>query len=132
MKQLTIKTKSRVEMIDITDQLRGILAEKGINNGLCHLFVPHTTAALLINENADPDVPMDILTSLEKIIPMNDPYRHIEGNAAAHIKSALLGPTKTIFVENGDFIFGMWQSVFFCEFDGPRTRQVMIEFSSAA
>ncbi len=132
MKQLTIKTKSRVEMIDITDQLRGILAEKGINNGLCHLFVPHTTAALLINENADPDVPMDILTSLEKIIPMNDPYRHIEGNAAAHIKSALLGPTKTIFVENGDFIFGMWQSVFFCEFDGPRTRQVMIEFSPAA
>lgn len=131
MKQLTIKTRSRVEMIDITEQLRAVLAETGIKNGLCHIFVPHTTAALIINENADPDVPQDILTSLEKLIPLNDPYRHIEGNAAAHIKAALLGPAKTIFIEGGNFVFGMWQSVFFCEFDGPRTRQVFVEFTAA-
>ncbi len=129
MKRLNIKTAVRIEMIDITDQLRALLKETGIAKGICHLFVPHTTAAVTINENADPDVTQDILISLEKLIPVNDPYRHIEGNAAAHIKAAILGPSEVIFIENGDFVFGMWQSVFFCEFDGPRARQLLVNIT---
>lgn len=130
MKRLNIKTAARIEMIDITDQLRALLKETGIVNGICHLFVPHTTAAVTINENADPDVTQDILISLEKLIPVNDPYRHIEGNAAAHIKAAILGPSEVIFIEKGDFVFGMWQSVFFCEFDGPRARQLLVNITA--
>lgn len=126
MKRLTIKTGARIEMIDITDQLRAVVREAGVADGICHVFVPHTTAAVTINENADPDVVQDILISLEKLIPSHDPYRHIEGNAAAHIKATLLGPSEVIFIEKGDFVFGMWQSVFFCEFDGPRSRQVLV------
>ncbi|MDI6726552.1 MAG: secondary thiamine-phosphate synthase enzyme YjbQ [Smithellaceae bacterium] len=132
MKRLTVRTEARIEMIDITDQLRAVLKEEGVSDGVCYVFVPHTTAALTINENADPDVSLDILTSLEKLIPLNDPYRHIEGNAAAHIKAALLGPSEAIFIEKGDFVFGMWQSVFFCEFDGPRSRQVLVNILPAA
>lgn len=127
MKQFTVRTNTRVVMMDITDHVRAFLRESRIKSGICHVFVPHTTAAVTINENADPDVPRDIITSLDKLIPLNDRYRHLEGNAAAHIKSSLLGSSQTIFVENGDLVLGTWQSIFFCEFDGPRTRKVYVK-----
>jgi secondary thiamine-phosphate synthase enzyme len=98
----------------------------GIRDGVCRVFVPHTTAAVTINENADPDVPRDMLASLERIVPRSDGYRHAEGNAAAHIKASLFGASQTLFVENGRLVLGTWQSLFFCEFDGPRTRQVLV------
>jgi secondary thiamine-phosphate synthase enzyme len=113
-------------MIDITDRIRILLKESRIRSGVCHVFVPHTTAAVTINENADPDVPLDILMELGKIVPFNDHYRHMEGNSAAHIKASILGASETVFIENGDLVLGTWQSIFFCEFDGPRTRRVIV------
>jgi secondary thiamine-phosphate synthase enzyme len=112
-------------MIDITDRIRILLKESGIKSGVCHVFVPHTTAAVTINENADPDVPRDILMELEKIVPLNDHYRHVEGNSAAHVKASIVGASETIFIEDGELVLGTWQSIFFCEFDGPRTRRVL-------
>jgi len=132
MKQFTIKTHSKVAMIDITDRIRNYLGEHPVKSGICHVFIPHTTAGVTINENADPDVVKDIITTLDKLIPLNDRYRHTEGNAAAHIKSSLTGSSQTVFVENGDLILGTWQSIFFCEFDGPRTRKVYVKLIPTA
>jgi secondary thiamine-phosphate synthase enzyme len=126
MKQFTVRTNAKAEMIDITDRIRILLKESRIKSGICHVFVPHTTAAVTINENADPDVPRDILMELEKIVPFNDHYRHVEGNSAAHIKASILGASETVFIENGELVLGTWQSIFFCEFDGPRTRRVIV------
>ena len=126
MKQFAVRTNTRSEMIDITDRIRVLLKDSRIRSGICHVFVPHTTAAVTINENADPDVPRDILTELEKIVPHNDHYRHAEGNSAAHIKATIVGASETVFIENGDLVLGTWQSIFFCEFDGPRTRRVIV------
>ncbi len=126
MKQFTVRTNARSEMIDITDRIRILLKESRIKSGVCHVFVPHTTAAVTINENADPDVPLDILMELEKIVPFNDHYRHVEGNSAAHIKASILGASEMVFIENGELVLGTWQSIFFCEFDGPRTRKVIV------
>jgi secondary thiamine-phosphate synthase enzyme len=126
MTSLTIRTGAQCEMIDITDQVAVLVRESGIQDGICRVFVPHTTAAVTINENADPDVPRDILASLDRIIPLADRYRHAEGNAAAHIKASLFGSSQTVFVENGLLVLGTWQSLFFCEFDGPRTRRVLV------
>ncbi|HPQ43432.1 MAG TPA: secondary thiamine-phosphate synthase enzyme YjbQ [Syntrophales bacterium] len=126
MDQVIVKTHARFEMVDITGEVRSILKKKGITNGVCYIFVPHTTAAVTINENADPDVPKDILKELDKIIPLYDDYRHMEGNSAAHIKASLFGSSEVVFVENGSLVLGTWQSIFFCEFDGPRTRKVVI------
>ena len=126
MNQFIVKTHARFEMIDITREVQSILKKRGIINGVCYIFVPHTTAAVTINENADPDVPKDILTELDKIIPLYDDYRHMEGNSAAHIKASLFGSSEVVFVENGSLVLGTWQSIFFCEFDGPRTRKVVI------
>lgn len=126
MKQFTVRTNARAEMIDITDRIRILLKESRIKSGVCHVFVPHTTAAVTINENADPDVPLDILMELEKIVPFSDHYRHVEGNSAAHIKASILGASETVFIENGELVLGTWQSIFFCEFDGPRTRKVIV------
>jgi secondary thiamine-phosphate synthase enzyme len=126
MKQFAVRTNARAEMIDITDRIRILLKESAIKSGVCHVFVPHTTAAVTINENADPDVPRDILTALEKIVPFNDHYRHVEGNSAAHIKASIVGASETVFIENGELVLGTWQSIFFCEFDGPRSRKVMV------
>ena len=130
MKQFSVQTNARSEMIDITDRIRVLLKESRIRSGLCHVFVPHTTAAVTINENADPDVPRDILTELEKIVPHNDHYRHIEGNSAAHIKASIVGASETVLVENCDLVLGTWQSIFFCEFDGPRTRRVFVRLAA--
>jgi secondary thiamine-phosphate synthase enzyme len=99
----------------------------GIKDGVCFVFVPHTTAAVTINENADPDVVHDILSTLSKLVPYKDNYRHIEGNSDAHVKASLMGNTATVIVSNGDLVLGTWQSLFFCEFDGPRRRRLMIK-----
>ena len=127
MNQFTVRTGSRFEMIDITGEIRAILKKSVMKNGVCHLFVPHTTAAVTINENADPDVPRDILAELDKVVPLHDAYRHMEGNSAAHIKASLFGASETLLVDGGSLVLGTWQSVFFCEFDGPRTRKVLVE-----
>jgi len=127
MKQFTVKTHARSEMIDITAEIRLILRESSVTNGICYVFVPHTTAAITVNENADPDVPGDILMELDKVIPVSDNYRHREGNSAAHIKTSLVGSSEAIFIKGGNLVLGAWQSLFFCEFDGPRTRQVLVE-----
>lgn len=126
MDQFTVRTRERFEMIDITREVRSVLKKSGVRDGVCHVFVPHTTAAVTINENADPDVPRDILMELDKIVPLQDAYRHIEGNSAAHIKASLFGASGTLLVEGGSLVLGTWQSVFFCEFDGPRTRKVIV------
>ncbi|HNT57968.1 MAG TPA: secondary thiamine-phosphate synthase enzyme YjbQ [Syntrophales bacterium] len=126
MESLSLQTSGRSEMVDITAAVRRIVRESGVRQGICRVFVPHTTAAVTINENADPDVPRDILDALEKIVPWNGRYRHREGNAAAHVKASLFGTSQSVFVEGGDLVLGTWQSLFFCEFDGPRTRRVLV------
>lgn len=126
MKKFTVATRSRSDMIDITGEVTLAVKESGVQDGICHVFVPHTTAAVTINENADPDVPRDILMELDKVIPMSDGYRHSEGNSAAHIKASLMGSSETVFVESGRLLLGTWQSIFFCEFDGPRMRSVIV------
>ena len=131
IKQLTVKTGARSDMIDITGMIRTVVRESNIQNGFCHVFVPHTTAAVTINENADPDVPRDMLMALDKVIPWHDQYRHQEGNAAAHVKSSLVGASVVVLIEDGNLILGTWQSVFFCEFDGPRTRKVLVKVTSS-
>jgi secondary thiamine-phosphate synthase enzyme len=130
MKEFSVRTNARSEMIDITDRIRVILKESRIRSGICHVFVPHTTAAVTINENADPDVPRDILAELEKIVPHNDHYRHAEGNSAAHTKASIVGASEAVLIENGDLVLGTWQSIFFCEFDGPRTRRVIVSLAA--
>jgi len=126
MTTLTIKTKARCEMIDITEHVTEQIRESGIQKGLCRIFIPHTTAAVTINENADPDVRRDILAALDRIIPLAGHYLHAEGNTAAHVKASLFGASQTVFIEDGRLVLGTWQSLFFCEFDGPRTRKVLV------
>ena len=130
MTKFTVRTDTRCEMIDITDKVATFVRESGLRDGICHVFVPHTTAAVTINENADPDVPRDILDSLDRVVPLSNRYRHAEGNAAAHVKASLLGASQTVFVENSRLVLGTWQSLFFCEFDGPRTREVLVGLSN--
>ncbi len=113
-------------MIDITSIIRNVVEELGIQNGICTIYCPHTTAAITINENADPDVASDILMKLNKLIPYRDGYSHMEGNADAHIKSTLVGCSEQVIVENGRLQLGTWQGIFFCEFDGPRNRRVWV------
>ncbi len=125
---LTVKTNARNEMIDITSQIETFLRENGYKDGIVVVFVPHTTAAVTINENADPSVKRDILTYLSKLIPVNADFKHLEGNSDSHIKSTLVSPSISLLVENGSLVLGTWQSVFFCEFDGPRTRKVFLKF----
>jgi secondary thiamine-phosphate synthase enzyme len=117
-------------MIDITAQIAEAVAESGIQTGTVLVFCPHTTAAITINENADPDVPHDILLTLEELIPQQrNGYRHCEGNSDAHVKSSLVGASEQVMIQNGSLTLGTWQAVFFCEFDGPRTRTVHIQVS---
>lgn len=125
--QLAIKTNRQMEFQDITAKVQQQVSATGIEDGLIFLFVPHTTAAITINENADPDVVTDMLSSLDKLIPLQDNYRHLEGNSAAHLKSSLLGAGETIAVTNGRLVLGTWQGIYFCEFDGPRSRKLNIK-----
>lgn len=126
MTTLTINTTARCEMIDITDRVAEAVRRAGVRDGICHVFTPHTTAAITINENADPDVPRDILQALERIVPLSGDYRHAEGNTAAHVKASLFGASQTVLIKDGRLVLGTWQSLFFCEFDGPRTRKVLV------
>ena len=122
----TIKSKNRTELIDITSKIQDIVLSAGIGQGLCMLYVPHTTAAITINESADPSVKDDILMILNSIIPWKAGYCHLEGNSPAHIKATLVGASELIAVENDRLNLGTWQGIFFCEFDGPRTRKVHV------
>ena len=124
----SINTRYRSEMIDITSKVEEELNRSGLKDGVCFLFVPHTTAGITINESADPSVATDIQTMLNKLIPWEGSYRHLEGNSAAHIKSSLLGNSLMVFVESGHLKLGTWQGIFFCEFDGPRSRKLYIKF----
>jgi secondary thiamine-phosphate synthase enzyme len=125
--EITVTSSKRNEMLDITSRIEGILKEAGVTDGLCFVFVPHTTAAVTINENADPSVQRDILKTLSKVFPNDPAHEHGEGNSDAHIKSSLVGASELVAVEKGRLVLGTWQSVFFCEFDGPRTRKVLIK-----
>lgn len=124
---LNIRTGSRIEMVDITGKVQELVRAGGVAEGVCHLFVAHTTAGLTINENADPSVQADILMVLNKVISDREPYRHGEGNSPAHIKASLMGPNLTVLVSQGSLLLGTWQGVYLCEFDGPRTRKVHIK-----
>jgi len=129
--QFTLQSSGRSQLIDITSQVREAVTASGIREGLCTIFIPHTTAAVTINENADPDVVRDFLYELDKIVPWQDGYRHAEGNSAAHLKSSLIGVSKQVLIENGRLILGTWQGIYFCEFDGPRTRRVLVRIDSS-
>lgn len=124
---LDISSSKQTEMLDITRQVRQVIREAGIDSGLLVLFVPHTTAAVTINENADPDVVRDMLMELNKIVPFDDHYRHAEGNSAAHLKSSLVGASETLLIEKGEPVLGTWQGIYFCEFDGPRRRRLHLQ-----
>jgi len=124
---LTIKTSQKTELIDITSIIQDKVSSSGIINGLCMIYVPHTTAAVTINESADPDVKADILMILNEIVPWKAGYRHMEGNSPAHVKATLVGATELVAVENKKLLLGTWQGIFFCEFDGPRTRKVHVK-----
>ncbi len=123
---LKVKTKAKTELIDITSEIQSLVRSSGIEEGFCMLYVPHTTAAVTINESADPSVKSDILMILNKIIPWEAGYRHLEGNSPAHIKSTIVGASELIAIENEKLVLGTWQGIFFCEFDGPRNRKVNV------
>jgi secondary thiamine-phosphate synthase enzyme len=125
--QLEINTRSTAELVDITAEVQQTVKEKGMQSGVCHVFVPHTTAGLTLNENWDPSVRADILMELGKIVPLRDNYRHAEGNSAAHIKASLMGASQTILVEDGRLVLGTWQGIYLAEFDGPRRRRVLVK-----
>ena len=123
---LSVKTRERTELIDITSDINHLVRQSGVDQGFCMLFVPHTTAAVTINESADPSVKADMLKILNQIIPWEADYRHLEGNSAAHIKTTLVGSSELIAVEGRKLVLGTWQGVFFCEFDGPRNRKLHV------
>ena len=123
---LSVKTSGRTELIDITSQISKLVKKSDVTEGLCMLYVPHTTAAVTINESADPSVKGDILMVLNQVLPWEANYRHLEGNSPAHVKSTLVGASELVAIENGELVLGTWQGLFFCEFDGPRTRKVHV------
>jgi len=127
---LTVKTGTRTEFLDITSQIQDAVRSSGIKEGICMVYVPHTTAAVTVNESADPSVKNDILMILNKMVPWEADYRHDEGNSPAHVKSALVGASELIPIEDGKLALGTWQGIFFCEFDGPRNRKVHVSFLS--
>jgi secondary thiamine-phosphate synthase enzyme len=127
MEKISVKTRKHFEFIDVTRDVQEMVRKSGVTSGVCQVFVPHTTAGITINENADPDVIRDIIGELDTIVPIDDNYAHAEGNSAAHIKSSLMGCSQTVLVEEGRLVLGTWQSLFFCEFDGPRTRSLWVK-----
>ena len=126
METVQVQTTRQTEFVDITDRVQAAIQRLGTADGVCHVYVPHTTAAVTINENADPTVQQDIMMALDTTAPEGQPYRHREGNSPAHIKASLIGSSVTVFVESGRLLLGTWQGIYFCEFDGPRTRRVQI------
>jgi secondary thiamine-phosphate synthase enzyme len=127
LRYIDIRSRARTEFIDITADVREVLRLANVGNGVCHLFVLHTTAGITVNEGADPAVQMDINRFLNKLVPQDHYFNHAEGNSDAHIKSALVGTSQTLLIENGKLLLGTWQSVYFCEFDGPRPRRVAVK-----
>jgi len=126
-----VKTTTQTEFIEITHSVQGAVQETGVRDGICIIFVPHTTAAVTINENADPSVVQDIVMELNKIVPFKNQYRHMEGNSPAHIKASLMGCSEIVLVESGKLVLGTWQGIFLCEFDGPRNRKVHVKVMKA-
>ena len=126
-KALNVKSKSKTEFIDITEDIRSLVKESGVQHGACHIYVPHTTAGVTINEGADPAVKRDIIAALNRLVPFEGDYQHTEGNSAAHIKSTLVGTAQVVLIEDGRLLLGTWQSIYFCEFDGPRHRRVLVK-----
>jgi secondary thiamine-phosphate synthase enzyme len=127
LQKLDIKTHSQVEFLDITHQVREVVRDSGVKSGICVVYIPHTTAGIMINEHADPDVVDDIATQLSNMVPQRGNYKHGEENSAAHIKAALVGSSVTVIIQYGDLALGTWQGIFFGEFDGPRNRQVLVK-----
>ncbi len=128
--EFKISTNDRTDFVDITDKIRRYITEQKIENGICTIFTPHTTAAITINENADPAVTHDMSLILDKMIPWNsNQYRHMEGNSAAHVKSSMYGCSETVIISNGQLVLGTWQGIYFCDFDGPKSRRVLIKIS---
>ncbi len=130
LKQIEIRTDTRNQFVDITQRIQDIVGSSGVKEGTIELFVPHTTAAVTINENADPSVKSDILNYLEKLIPEHSGFAHSEGNSDSHIKSSLVGPGLSIFIAEGALVLGTWQGIYFCEFDGPRSRKLIVKVVS--
>ncbi len=126
IKSFSVKTGARSDFVDITGRVQGVVSEAGADDGVVTVFVPHTTAGITVNENADPDVVVDIIAALEKIVPWQGGYRHCEGNSAAHVKASMMGSSVQLPVSGGRIKLGTWQAVYLCEFDGPRTRQVEV------
>ena len=125
--KVDIKTSSRVDFQDITSVVNDIVAKSGVESGVCYIFVPHTTAGVMVNEHADPDVVKDIIMQLDAMVPQHEGYRHREGNSPAHIKAMLIGDSETLFIEENRLVLGTWQGIFFGEFDGPRNRHIYVK-----
>jgi len=125
---INVKSKSRIEFIDITEMVQEVVKEAGVMKGICYLYIPHTTAGITINEGADPSVQRDIQGTLSRLVPHEMNYFHREGNADAHIKSTIVGTSVNVIIDEGKLVLGTWQSIFFCEFDGPRHRRIAVNF----
>ena len=125
--QFPVRTSSHTQMVDITAQVQKIVTESGVKDGICVIFIPHTTAAVTINENADPDVQTDFMKEINKIVPWEDAYRHMEGNSAAHLKSSMMGFSETVIIDQGHLLLGTWQGIYFLEYDGARNRRVYVK-----
>jgi len=130
--RLEIATSSRAQMVDVTGEVKRAVSESGVQEGFCQIYVPHTTAGIAINENADPSVAQDILAVLEKMAPRGGSYRHLEGNADSHVKASIVGSSETVLIEGGRLVLGTWQGLFLCEFDGPRRRRLLVKVVEAA
>jgi secondary thiamine-phosphate synthase enzyme len=126
METLNVKTNTKEQFLDLTSQIKNLVSSSGIKKGIVLVYVPHTTAGITINENADPSVPRDILMTLKNIVPDSLPYSHAEGNSPAHVKATLVGPSVQVIIEDSQLVLGTWQGIFFCEFDGPRNRRIHI------
>jgi secondary thiamine-phosphate synthase enzyme len=125
--ELAVRTERRTQLLDVTAGVSKMVQDSGVRSGVCYVYVPHTTAGVIINENADPDVAADIEAALARLVPKTSDYRHAEGNSDSHIKTALVGSSATIFISNGQLELGRWQGIFFCEFDGPRSRRLRVK-----
>jgi secondary thiamine-phosphate synthase enzyme len=130
MQMLRVKTNRRTQLVDVTQEIEQVVAESGTKEGVCYVYIPHTTAAVMINEHADPDVASDLEGLFDRLVPHKGPYRHAEGNTDSHAKAIIVGASQVIFIERGKLALGTWQGVFFCEFDGPRERKMWVKVTT--
>lgn len=130
IENLRVRTDRRTQLLDVTTEVQSVVAKSGVQQGVCHVYVPHTTAGVTINEHADPDVASDVEGIMDQLVPHKGPYRHAEGNSDSHVKTILTGTSQVIFVENGRLLLGRWQGIFFCEYDGPRERTMQVKIVS--